>query len=134
MSTDEKLENLENMTESVRGDKGENTKFFQCVEKYRNSGGPLTKAIGTKKLDIFSRWMEDQLCREKGGYILYMWVTYGVELVGLGTSDRILGFKEAILVVARSLQNPVGRAFMLEKWKNYCIFRMTFWDYLTQMD
>ena len=66
--------------------------------------------------------------------ILNMWVNYGVKLMELGIPDGLLGFTEAVMAVARSLQNPVGRTFIVEKWKNYCISRMNFGDYLTRVD
>ena len=78
------MKSLEDMVEQVKTSKGEKPKFFQVLEEYRSSKGPPTKAIDDEvKLDIFGRWMANQLCSENGGYTLYMWVTFGVESMGL---------------------------------------------------
>ena len=45
MSTNDKLESLENIAECARTNKGEKRKFFQCLEEYKDSEGPLTKKL-----------------------------------------------------------------------------------------
>ena len=116
ISTDDKLKSLENMGECVRTNKEAKIQFFWLLEEYRGSKGPLTKATNNKeKSDIFARWMANQLRSEKGGHILNMWMNYGVKSVRLGILDGFLVFTEAVMAVARPLQNPVGRAFMVER-------------------
>ena len=51
--------------------------------------------------------------------MLDMWADYGVKLMELGMPDCVLGVEEAVMAVARCLQNPVMRTFMVDRMKEF---------------
>ena len=56
---------------------------------------------------------------EDGGWLLGMWVDNGLHSMGLGLPDSEdkIGIKDVVMAVARCLQNPVIRTFMVDRTK-----------------
>ena len=91
-------------------------------------------ALESKKMKKPIHWMVGGMRKEKGRYKIYNWVVYGAESLGLGTLGQSLLFHEALVAVARVLQNPFGRVFRAKKMKGLVLILDAFLALLDKKD